>query len=910
MADRLGSQGAAAGLRVAPSVWRTRVLSLLAFVILLILVLLPVLVRHHATWLQHRVHRLHVPTRAAIHDVESSLSSGIAAVRGYHLTGDAAPLARYRDAFEAEQRALDELSMLAPRFDAAVVAAVGRLRERSQRWHAYVAATTVGVDTITVDDIETELRIFGDVFEALREVSRQIDRHDRTLWAGLRRAGTIQTVITSILVLLVLVAVTTVSSLSARARRLAFRLGIRARQERAFRMFARDLAAAESVLDVEQLAAQTAREITSAKGTFVERFLPGKDEVEITATSGEGVPTRGTRVAHPGALDEGQIRTGTPAYHPTLREHGGPTAQVVLRDCGECGIFTIPLVAERDVLGALVVIQPPGRPEPAEEEVDRLRIVADFSSLALRRLMLLEEAERRRLELEESEERYRSLFLYNPNATYELDIEGRYIAVNPAAVRLTGYGERELLGRRRVDHLVPEDRAMMERLFGLVAEGHPQQYEATVVRKDGSVAQLQGTLVPVIVGGRVVGMFGVSRDVTEQRTAEAELRHTTRTLSALIRALPLATIVTTPEGVVELWNPAAERLLGWTAREVVSKPVPEPMRRRWPGSDDFIDRILRGEIVTGIEFQQVNKSGEPVDVSVSVAPVLDPDGSVRHVISILEDIGDRKRAEEERLRLLERERVATTEAKARSEQIRRIMENKAKLIRGFSHDLKNPLGALIGHADLLTAGIKGELTPEQRESVERMRAAANSMLAQIEDLVELSRAEAGQLQLELEPTDLAQLVRDAAKEHGAELEAAGHTLELDVPDALPEIVTDPQRVRQILGNLISNAIKYTPQGGRVTVAAEERRSGGPGEGPWVSVAVTDTGPGIPEEKQDVLFTEFTRLSPEAGEGTGLGLAISRNIARLLHGDITLRSAAGQGSTFTLWLPVHHPDPPA
>lgn len=911
MADRPGSQGAAAGFstRVAPAVWRARVLHLLALAFLLLLVLLPVVVRRHAIALEHRVHDLHVPSRAAVRDVEISLSRGIAALRGYLLTGDTAALERYWEAYREEQRAIDALMPLAHRFDPEVVAAVDTLRKRSQRWHAHVAATShaPGEGATSLDDIETGQRIYTDVFEAVREVSRQIDRHDGALWVGVHQAETIQTVVTSILVLLLLIAVTVVSTVSARARRLAHRLGLRARQEHAFRLVARDLAAAESAFEVQQLTAKTAHEITRSRGAFVERFLPGGKEVEITATSGEGVPGRGTRVAYPGALDEEQIRTGAPAFRRTLREHGGPTARIVLRECGECGIFTLPLVAGRDVLGALVLIQPAEQPEFTPEEVERLRIVADFSSLALRRVILLEETERRRLELEESEQRYRSLFLYNPNATYELDLDGYYIAVNHAAVRLSGYREGELLGQCWLDHIVPEDRAEMERLFGLVSDGQPQHYEATGIRKDGSAADLLGTLVPIIVSGRVVGMFGISQDVTEQRMAEAELRRTTRTLSALIRALPLATIVTTPDGIVELWNPAAERLLGWSAREVVSKPVPQSMQERWPLSDDFITRILRGEIVTGIEFRQVNKSGEPVDVSVSVAPVLDPDGSIRHVISILEDIGERKRAEEERLRLLERERVASAEAKARSEQVRQLMENKSRLIRGFSHDLKNPLGALIGHAELLTAGIKGDLTPEQRESIERMRDAANSMLAQIEDLVELSRAEAGQLPLEHEPTDVAQLVREAVQEYGAETEAAGHTLELHLPDTLPEIVTDPQRVRQILGNLLSNAIKYTPRGGRVTVTVEERPQGGPGKGPWITIAVTDTGPGIPEDKQEALFTEFTRLDPESGRGSGLGLAISRNIARLLGGDITVRSAPDKGSTFTLWLPVTRPE---
>src|SRR5690606_32192685 len=138
-------------------------------------------------------------------------------------------------------------------------------------------------DVTSLGDIETEQQVYGDVFEAVREVSRQIDRHDQELWAALDTAGTLQTVITSILVVLLLTAVSAVSALGARARRLADRLGQRARQEHAFRLVARDLAAADSTSEVQRLAARAAHEITRTRGAFVERFLPGAAEVEITA---------------------------------------------------------------------------------------------------------------------------------------------------------------------------------------------------------------------------------------------------------------------------------------------------------------------------------------------------------------------------------------------------------------------------------------------------------------------------------------------------------------------------------------------------------------------------------------------------------------------------------------------------
>jgi PAS domain S-box-containing protein len=186
-----------------------------------------------------------------------------------------------------------------------------------------------------------------------------------------------------------------------------------------------------------------------------------------------------------------------------------------------------------------------------------------------------------------------------------------------------------------------------------------------------------------------------------------------------------------------------------------------------------------------------------------------------------------------------------------------------------------------------------------RESIQRS-------LHLIHELLELARAEAGQIELEPAPTDIAELAREAAEDFRAQATAAGLGLEVRVAGTLP-IQTDPTRVRQILSNLLSNAVKYTAQG-RITVEAGLRTSSrGPRDADCVAIDVTDTGPGIPAEKTELIFQEFTRLDPEAQHGAGVGLAISRRIARLLGGDITLESQIDHGSTFTLWLPWTAPE---
>lgn len=246
---------------------------------------------------------------------------------------------------------------------------------------------------------------------------------------------------------------------------------------------------------------------------------------------------------------------------------------------------------------------------------------------------------------------------------------------------------------------------------------------------------------------------------------------------------------------------------------------------------------------------------------------------------------------------------SATESKRRESDLEHIMEVQARLVRGFSHDLKNPLGAAQGYADLLASGVKGKLEPDQLKSVERIYSNIDESLDLIDNLVSYASKKMEKLDIHPAPTDIHKLVREIGDEYRAQVEAAGLNLNLDLPEDLPLIWSDRLRIRQVLGNLLSNAIKFTSDGS-VGIRAEVHESGETvEEGPTIALRVTDTGKGIPEDKQSLLFQEFARLEPAETAGVGLGLAISRTIAHALGGEITLKSAEGEGSTFTLWLPL-------
>jgi signal transduction histidine kinase len=233
--------------------------------------------------------------------------------------------------------------------------------------------------------------------------------------------------------------------------------------------------------------------------------------------------------------------------------------------------------------------------------------------------------------------------------------------------------------------------------------------------------------------------------------------------------------------------------------------------------------------------------------------------------------------------------------------LERVITSRSRLMRGFSHDVKNPIGAADGYAELLSDGVYGDLNAEQQEGVARMRRCMHGALSLIDDLHELARAETGHLSLHSEPVNVADLIGTLGEEYQATAVAGGLSFSASVAADVGTIQTSKSRVRQIVSNLLSNAIKYTDSGS-VLVRAEHRSDGAFPKGPdWLTIEVSDTGRGVPPEKLDFIFQEFGRIDGDK-TGAGLGLAISRLLAQALGAHITVTSELGCGSTFTLWLP--------
>jgi signal transduction histidine kinase len=353
-------------------------------------------------------------------------------------------------------------------------------------------------------------------------------------------------------------------------------------------------------------------------------------------------------------------------------------------------------------------------------------------------------------------------------------------------------------------------------------------------------------------------------------------------LRAIVDRLADGVVLLDRNGTIKFANPAAEDLFGRTVEELA-------------GSDLGFPSMLgdAGEI------EVVRPGGATVTAELRVVET-NWDGEEVRLVSI-RDITDRKRAAERAMQL-ERERLARAEAEAASQA-------KSEFLATMSHELRTPLNAIIGYAELLDLGIHGALNEDQQKQVLRIRQSARHLLGLVNEVLDLAKVEAGKLSVNNQPSradevmDAATtLVQPIAENRGVDLE-----VRCDDPDLVFD--GDSERVRQILVNLANNAVKFTAAGGRVLVRCSLETRPDPaarltGNGPWICICVTDTGIGIPSDRLTSIFDPFVQVEgghTRTSEGSGLGLTISRRLARLMGGDLTVKSQTGKGSAFTLWL---------
>jgi PAS domain S-box-containing protein len=459
--------------------------------------------------------------------------------------------------------------------------------------------------------------------------------------------------------------------------------------------------------------------------------------------------------------------------------------------------------------------------------------------------------------------------------------DGSLGLINEAFERLTGYTGEELRAIDWARTLTPPEWMEIERekLEELRRTGLPVRYEKEYVRKDGSRVPIE-LLVHLVKDGQGQPLYYYSflTDITERKQAEKLLAR----LAAIVESSDDAILSKDLHGVIRTWNAGAERLFGYRAEEAVGQPItlllpPE----RIDEESQILKTLLSGRRVERLETVRATKDGRRIDVSVTASPVKGQDGRIMGASKIIHDITDRKRAA-----------AAVLEAKAAAEVAN---EAKSQFLANMSHELRTPMNAILGMTEL---ALDENLTPVLRDYLQTAKESADVLLELLNELLDFSRIESGKFQLESIPFSLQSTLEQTLKTMGMRAYEKGLELICDLPDAVPDqLLGDPLRLRQIVVNLVGNAIKFTKQGEIVVSAKVQWKTA---EEVVLEFAVSDTGIGIAAEDQAKIFSPFTQADASTTRnygGTGLGLAISTSLVHLMGGKIWVDSKLGQGSTF-------------
>ena len=474
------------------------------------------------------------------------------------------------------------------------------------------------------------------------------------------------------------------------------------------------------------------------------------------------------------------------------------------------------------------------------------------------------------------------------DAIVSKDLDGTVVSWNRAAERLFGYAAPEMIGRS-IRVIVPPDRQTEEdHVLATVGRGEVVDHFETVrLRKDGSLVPISLTVSPIKnAAGGVIGASKIARDLTRiQRSQRDAIR-----LAAIVQSSDDAIISKDLNSIVTSWNGAAERMFGYAASEMVGKSIRLiiPDDRQYE-EDDVLFKIRRGEPVEHYETVRRRKDGSLIPISLTVSPILDNDGVVVGASKIARDISDRTRAEEERQRLLVIARDAS--------------RMKDEFLATLSHELRTPLNAIVGYLRLLQAGLIGG--EKQRRAIDTIARNAASLTQIVEDMLDVSRIISGKVRLNVQSVELSILILETVETTRPASDARGVRVETIVDPDVGPVSGDPERLRQILWNLMSNAVKFTDRGGHVQVRLARVDS-------HIELTVTDTGIGIPPEFVPHVFERFRQADAGVSRvygGLGLGLAIARHLVELQGGHISVHSeGVGRGSTFRVELPLRSVPP--
>ncbi len=514
-------------------------------------------------------------------------------------------------------------------------------------------------------------------------------------------------------------------------------------------------------------------------------------------------------------------------------------------------------------------------------------LLAAYLRLSLNRQSAVEEIVAKRTEslhdaltrLKESEARHRKLLDLSPDAI----IVGRNQSImlaNKAAVEMFGVSSAsDLIGQRIADFAGPDQHSLTEEAVRQMYAREMQRplQEGQLRRRDGSLLDVEVAASSFPESGGLV-VQAVLRNITQRKRAEAERARLTRCIEQVGESI----VITDLDSSILYVNPAFEKLTGYTQAEAIGQN-PRVLKSGQHPPSFYLGMwatLLRGETWSG-ELTNKRKDGTLFQEEATIAPIKNREGKIINYVAVKRDITLRKQAEAE-----------LEQAKEKAESANRA---KSEFLANMSHEIRTPMNGIIGMTDLT---LETDLTSEQREFLGMVKSSADSLLSLINDILDFSRIEAGKLDFETIDFLLRDTLDDTLKSLGLRAEQKGIELAcLVLPDVPDGLQGDPSRIRQIVVNLVGNAIKFTAEGEVVVQVEVQEKSG---DEVILHFSIKDTGVGIPPEKQQAIFEAFTQADNSTTRkfgGTGLGLSISSRLVSMMGGRIWVESEIDRGSTF-------------